>query len=87
MRRGDIVIIVRAAHGEERLMYGRWVEEMDAMVGKEGSVVDIEPPDSRVRVQIGVSRYTYPPQCVALANPMLPGHGPNNTHIAQELPR
>lgn len=86
MKVGDIVKIVRSAVGDERGRYGSWVSDMDETVGREGTVTWVGNEYSGIAVFVDRT-YTYPPQCLVVVGSLLPGHGPNNTHLSQELPR
>jgi hypothetical protein len=87
MKKGNRVQVFRTSVGDERGRYGHWV--LDATVGKTGTVLDTNGLDGAIWVQVDDTRrpFYYPPQCLVMARPLLPGHGPNNTHLAQELPR
>jgi hypothetical protein len=82
---GDHVLIAR-----RRVSWGSWVPPMDNSVGKDGIIIDVSHLQEgycRIRVS-GVEDWNYPLSAVELLDSLLPpGHGPNNTHLAQELPR
>jgi hypothetical protein len=82
---GDIVRIV-CVSGDWPGYY--WAPEMNAAVGKEGTILSFRGEGNCSICVPGIrENYVYPRTVLELVTHRLPGHGPNNTHLAQELPR
>jgi hypothetical protein len=81
---GSLVLVSRAMP----TWSGRWiVPQMDFAVGKIGTVLETNSEGTSCRIKIpGILSYWYPRVVLCLVDDMLPGHGPNNMHLAQELP-
>jgi hypothetical protein len=79
---GSRVLIARRGAG--------WVSPMNQLIGKEGIVLRrfiIEHERVFCSVSIpGESTWNYPLESLDLLGDFLAGHGPNNTHLSQELP-
>jgi hypothetical protein len=75
----------------DRSDWDGWVPEMNRCIGREGIVVELSSPlNQYCRVAIpGQESWNYPYDGLEILGcPGCPlGHGPNNTHVAQELPR
>jgi hypothetical protein len=82
---GDTVRILRAHVGDWPNYY--WAREMNATIGKEGIVLHGDGNGNYMISVDGIrTNYIYPLAVLELVGACPLGHGPNNTHLSQELP-
>jgi hypothetical protein len=84
---------VRVACGMPDWRQGFWTRRMDEFVGKTGTVLEYRPDYDVVKIEFlntdsEVHILWYPRAVLEIVDRgnYLPGHGPNNTHLFQELP-